>query len=162
MKFADQQREQYREALTERGLTDVVTAAFALAPPPQVRGGLKRWWRRRRGSTHPADLMAGRNVLALADAAVWLYRAPKWKRGAIPEIEELAGWWPIGTIKLASTYKELESYDYDSNIRYKTKVVRLGIKADGDERLTVVDGLQGEQTRELVREIKRATGQRKD
>ena len=130
--------------LALEGLTDVVTAAPVLAPPPQVRGGLRRWWRRRRGSQHPADLMAGRNVLALADGAVWLYRSPKWK-GPVPEIEELVGWWPAATMKLASTYKELESYDYDSNIRYKTKVVRLGIKPEDDERLTVLDGLQGEQ-----------------
>ncbi len=45
---------------------------------------------------------------------------------------------------------------------YKTKVVRIAIKADGDEHPTVVDGLQNDQTREVVREIKRATGQRKN
>lgn len=161
MKWIDQQREQYRDELSLLGVDDVVTAAPVLAPRPQVRGGLKRWWRRRRGSNHPADLMAGTNVLALADGAVWLWRSPKW-RGPIPRIEELVGWWPVDGIKLASSYKELESYDYDTSIRYRTKVVQIGIKPTDDERLTVVIGMQNEQTREIVREIKRATGQRKD
>jgi hypothetical protein len=161
VKWIDQQREQYRDALALEGLEDMVAAAPVLAPRPQVRGGLKRWFRRRRGSTHPADLMAGTNVLALGDGAVWLWRSPKWK-GPVPRIEELVGWWPIATIKLASSYKELQSYDYDTSTTYRTKVVQIGIKAQDDERLTVVIGLQNEQTREIVRAIKRATGQRKD
>lgn len=161
MKEIDRQRELYREALGLLGVDDVVTAGPVMAPRPQVRGGLKRWFRRRGGSQHPADQMAGLNVLALADDALWLYRAPKWA-GGIPRIERLVGWWPISTVTLASTYKELESLDYDTGTNYKTKVVRLGIKAEGDERLTRVDGLQNDQTRELVREIKRATGQRKN
>lgn len=105
--------------------------------------------------------MAGLNVLALGDGALWLYRAPKWGP-SMPTIERLVGWWPIATVTLASTHKELESLDYDTGNTYRTKVVRIGIKADGDERLTRVDGLQNDQTRELVREIKRATGQRKN
>ncbi len=161
MKEIDRQRELYREALGLLGVEDVVAAGPVMAPRPQVRGGLKRWFRRRGGSQHPADQMAGLNVLALGDGALWLYRAPKWA-GGIPRIERLVGWWPIATVKLASTYKELQSLDYDTGNNYKTKVVRIGIKADDDERLTVVDGLQNDQTRELVREIKRATGQRKN
>ena len=161
VKEIDRQRELYREALAMLGVREMVAAGPVMAPRPQVRGGLKRWFRRRGGSQHPADQMAGLNVLALGDGALWLYRAPKWQ-GGIPGIERLVGWWPVSTVTLASTYKELESLDYDTGTNYKTKVVRLGIKAEGDERLTRVDGLQNDQTRELVREIKRATGQRKN
>ena len=161
MKEIDRQRELYRDALASLGVHEMVAAGPVMAPRPQVRGGLKRWLRRRGGSQHPADQMAGLNVLALGDGALWLYRAPKWQ-GGTPGIERLVGWWPISTVTLASTYKELESLDYDTGTNYKTKVVRLGIKAEGDERLTRVDGLQNDQTRELVREIKRATGQREN
>ncbi len=161
MKEIDRQRELYREALGLLGVGDVVAAGPVMAPRPQVRGGLRRWFRRRRGSLHPADQMAGLNVLALGDGALWLYRAPKWGAG-MPTIERLVGWWPASTVTLASTYKELESLDYDTGTNYRTKVVRIGVKAEGNERLTVVDGLQNDQTRELVREIKQATGQRKN
>lgn len=82
--------------------------------------------------------------------------------GGIPTIDRLVGWWPVADVTLASTYKELQSLDYDTGNTTRTKVVRIGIKSAGDDRLTVLHGLSNDQTRELVREIKRATGQRKD
>ena len=51
--------------------------------------------------------------------------------------------------------RELASLDYDTGNTPETKVVLLGIKAEGDDRLTLLHGLQNGQTRELVREIKR-------
>jgi hypothetical protein len=162
VKEIDRLRANYHEVLTGLGRTEVVAAGPVMAAEPQVRGAVRRWWRRRRGSQHPADRIANLNVLALADGALWLHRAPKWGPGGVPGIEELVGWWPVPDVRLASSYKELQSYDHDTNIRYRTKVVQLGIKAAGDDRLTVLHGMQNEQTRELVREIKRATGQRKD
>ncbi len=162
MKEIDRQRELYRETLGLLGVDDVVAAGPVMAAQPQVRGAVARWWRRRRGSHHPVDLISGLNVLALAGGALWLYRAPKWGPGGIPTIDRLVGWWPVADVTLASTYKELSSLDYDTGNSYKTKVVLIGIKAEGDDRLTLLHGLQNDQTRELVREIKRATGQRKD
>ena len=162
MKEIDRQRELYRETLGMLGVEDVVAAGPVMAAQPQVRGAVKRWLKRRGGSTHPADRIAGLNVLALAAGALWLYRAPKWGPGGIPTIDRLVGWWPVADVTLASTYKELASLDYDTGNTYKTKVVLLGIKAEGDDRITLLHGLQNDQTRELVREIKRATGQRKD
>lgn len=162
MKEIDRQRQLYRETLGLLGVDDVVAAGPVMAAQPQVRGAVVRWWRRRRGSHHPADRIAGLNVLALAGGALWLYRAPKWGPGGISTIDRLVGWWPVADVTLASTYKELQSLDYDTGNTTRTKVVRIGIKSAGDDRLTVLHGLSNDQTRELVREIKRATGQRKD
>lgn len=162
MKEIDRQRELYRETLGLLGVDDVVAAGPVMAAQPQVRGAVVRWWRRRRGSRHPADRISGLNVLALAGGELLLYRAPKWGPGGIPTIDRLVGWWPIDTVTLASTYQELQSLDYDTGNTTRTKVVRIGIKAEGDDRLTVLHGLQNDQTRELVREIKRATGQREN
>ena len=102
MKEIDRQRELYRETLGLLGVEHVVAAGPVMAAQPQVRGAVKRWWGRRRGSTHPADRIAGLNVLALAGdiriattnarlgfPEARLGNTPAW--GGVPRLTRLVG-----------------------------------------------------------------------